>query len=360
MKIPAKRLFAMFLMVVFLLTACNIPGKKQDKEVVKLDGYEVSWFDYFDTIIKITAYTESEESFEKLITLIESEIKIWNKLLDPFRAFEGINTIYTLNHSEGKWISLDKRLMDVLAFSKEAYKKTNGQTNVAIGELSMLWHSEREQAASNNMQGKLPSQKDLENAAMHMDINHIELDMNNNQARLLDPDMQIDLGAVGKGYVTDYLDEMIRAEGYNSVLLNLGGNVKVIGKKSGKAQWSLGINNPFSDGTDPAKQLREVLLLEDLSVISSGNYERFYYVEDVLYHHIIDPDTLYPNLEFAQVSVVSPEAAWGDVLSTALFNMSIEDGLKVLEAFPDTAVFWIKSNGEEYKTDNWAKDFTIR
>ncbi len=344
-----------------VLALLLISGCAPTPETKTLTEHSITYFDYFDTIVQIKAYTESEEDFQALTEMLQEELSLWHKLMDNFRSYEAINNVYSLNAAAGgEWITLDKRLMDLLEFSIEAYERTNGQVNIALGEVTKLWHEKRTEALQNeNLEGELPDEDALTLAGSHADLSSLELDHENSRARITDPHMSIDLGAVSKGYVNLYLLEILETMEYNHILLNLGGNLSAVGKKGDGSLWKLGINNPFRKEDKHAEQLLKVASVEDRSIVSSGNYERYYHVEGVSYHHIIDPDTLFPNPDYAQITLITPNPAWGDVLSTALYNMTIEEGQDLLSTFENTEALWVLTNKEEVKSVGWGKHYLV-
>lgn len=367
-----KRLFSTLLIITFLLfssTACQQNTKNPNVSETgdrslspieyekPLEAFSHTWYEYFDTVSTVTAYMNTEAQFQELVSLLEEELLLWHQLLDNFQSYEEVKNIYDLNHANGEWVELDSKLLDVLVFSKDMYDKTKGQLNIAMGQVITLWHTERTKALKReDLQGVLPQAEGLEELRSHIDIQALEIDSQGNRARITDDKVQIDLGAVGKGYVSEYLCSLLKERGYQHVLMNFGGNLAAVNGKA-DGEWKLGINNPTQDPNNPNDDLLKVLLIDDLNVISSGDYERFYFVGEKKYHHIIDPDTLYPNNEYSQVSIVSENAAWADVLSTALFNMSIEEGEALLDAFPDSAAMWVRSDGTIYTSKTWNKGF---
>jgi thiamine biosynthesis lipoprotein len=142
--------------------------------------------------------------------------------------------------------------------------------------------------------------------------------------------MSLDVGAVAKGYAVEQVAQFLESQGVASLLISVGGNVRAIGGKlvpdsGGEKRWTLGIQNP--DTSSPDTNLMNILI-DGLSVVSSGIYERFFTVDGVQYHHIIDPKTLMPSTYYAQVTILCRDSGLGDALSTAIFNMPLDEGKK--------------------------------
>ena len=152
--------------------------------------------------------------------------------------------------------------------------------------------------------------------------------------------MRLDVGATAKGFSTEKLAKMLEKDGTSGYVLSLGGNVRTVGASPTGEKWNVGIEDPNGKETYPA-----MLALESEALVTSGSYRRFYTSGGVNYHHIIDPETLLPSDRYKSVSVVCTDAAIGDALSTALFNMSIEDGEKLISKLDNVGVLWIKVDG---------------
>jgi thiamine biosynthesis lipoprotein len=214
-----------------------------------------------------------------------------------------------------------------------------------------LWHQCREQAIENPEQAQLPEQAELEEAGKHMSIDALEIDRENMTVRISDPEAAIDVGALGKGYATqraaDYLIEE-NAEGY---VLNIGGNIRIIGTKPDGTGWLTGIRDPQGTEQDYCISLR----LKNMACVTSGVYERYYTVNGVRYHHIIDKDTLYPANNFTSLTVLAEDSALADGLSTALFCMSYEEGKALVDSLDGVEALWIFDDGEILYTDGVEK-----
>lgn len=156
--------------------------------------------------------------------------------------------------------------------------------------------------------------------------------------------MSLDVGAVAKGYTAQRICEKLRAAGADSALISIGGNVQTIGGKGNGSAWRVGVQSP---DTSKGQSYLHVLKLQDLALVTSGIYQRFYEVDGVRYHHIIDPATLMPREEFASVTILSPNGAEADALSTAVFNMSLEEGQELIESLENTEAFWVYEDGRE-------------
>lgn len=165
--------------------------------------------------------------------------------------------------------------------------------------------------------------------------------------------MSLDVGAVGKGYATEQVSRIAEEKGFKSGLISVGGNIRSIGTKGVDNQlWNLGIQNPDSKSENSTLKL---IYVEDKSVVSSGDYERYYTVNGKRYHHIIDPITLFPSEHFSAVTIVTHNSGMADVLSTAIFNMPFEQGKKLIDSLPDTEALWVAKDGKIKYSNDFSK-----
>ena len=178
----------------------------------------------------------------------------------------------------------------------------------------------------------------MEEAAKHTNILDIVIDDERNTVLLKDKLMRLDVGAIAKGYATEEIAKKLQSLGVSSYMLNVGGNIRLIGSKANGEKWKVGIQDPDESATNNSIAILE---LQDFAIVTSGSYQRYYYVDGVKYHHIIDPKTLMPENKYVSVSVVAKDSALADALSTALFNLSLDDGKALIKDLNDVYVMWI-------------------
>jgi len=331
-------------MIVFIfnLTGCNTTKNKR---------YEATFLQLFDTITTIVGYTKDKEEFTEYAQMIYDNLEEYHELYDIYNNYEGINNIKTINDNAGvKPVKVDQRIIDLLTFSKEAYLLTAGKVNVAFGAVLSIWHDYRTEGIDDPDNAKLPPMELLQEKAKHTDINKLIINEEESTVFLEDSQMRLDVGAIAKGYSTEKVANIALRNGFTSGTLSVGGNVRVLGAKadSGNA-WNIGIQNPNLESEETSLY---TLHLTDLSLVTSGVYERYYTVKNKQYHHIIDSETLMPSLYFTSVSIVCKDSGMADVLSTAVFNMTYGEGLKLVESLPDTVALWVFKNGEmKYSTN---------
>lgn len=298
--------------------------------------YEASFLTLFDTVTTMVGYADSQETFTAQAQQIHDELLEYHQLYDIYNDYDGMNNLKTVNDNAGiAPVEVDARILDMLEFSRELYEETGGRVNVAMGGVLSLWHDAREAGIEDPANAYLPDQDALEEAARHADWSNVVIDEEAGTVYLADPDMSLDVGAIAKGYAVERVCETAPA----GMLISVGGNVRATGPKPDGSPWVVGIENP--DGGD----FLHTLYVEDSSVVTSGDYQRYYLVDGQRYHHIIDPDTLYPATRWRSVSILCEDSGIADGLSTALFTLSQEDGQKLLDAF-DAEALWMTQDGE--------------
>ncbi len=307
-----------------------------------------SYYNFFDTVSVIFSYKgDSPEEFSDNCKAVSELLSEYHKLFDIYYEYDGINNLKTINKNAGKEpVKVDEKLIDFLIYCKEIYTITEGKTNVAMGSVLKLWHDERENGLDEPENAKLPSSDALLEASFHTDINSLIIDEKAGTVLISDAKMQLDVGAIGKGYATEKAAELLMKRGVTSYVLNIGGNIRAIGKKPNGNGWITGITNPDKKSDEPFVCKVEI---KDTSLVTSGDYERFYVVDGNNYHHIINPETLMPASYFSSVSVFVSDSGLADALSTALFCMSYEDGLELAEK-AGAEVIWVRKGGEVLMT----------
>ncbi len=307
-----------------------------------------TYYDMFDTFVTVIAYGVDGEEFDENCNEIKTELYELSRLYDIYREYDGINNLATVNKNAGKApVTVDERIISLLEFSLEAYRLTDGEINIAMGSVLTLWHDAREKNTSDPGSAPPPDDAALRRAAEHTDINDIVIDRESMSVYLADPEMSLDVGAIAKGYAADAAAKLLKDKGVSDgYAVNLGGNVITLGKKSPESSeaWKVSIRSPYTEYTS---QLVSVELI-GASLVSSGTYERRFEYDGESYHHIIDRDTLFPSVHFDGVSVTGGSSALCDALSTALFCMSLDDGMALVDSIEGVEAVWIKDGNVTY------------
>lgn len=316
---------AAFFLLIFALLLAGCADKSG--EAVKR-----TYYDLFDTVTTVTVYGADADKVEKIVEKTYARL---NGVFDAYAPHEGIDGLYQLNNAGGQWVSVDADLLELLLLCR-SWRSAASELDVTRGALFELWRAFRDGERD------LPTDGELSAAYAHGGWENVEIDEEGARVRLLDPDMRIDLGAVAKGYSAGKLAEALVRTGYKSYIIDAGGNA-VTGERA--KPFVIGVTNPRGDG------LILKLSMEDMAAVSSGDYQRYREYGGVRYHHIIDLSTLYPaDHGIAQVTVLSPDSAFADFLSTTIFLMDYDAG----RAFADESglsVVWVMDDGEIRMTD---------
>lgn len=342
-----KRRFLNLVIVLLLLstTLCSCAPKKQEK--TKFTTHSMS---YFDTVITITGYADSQEEFDATSGEMLALLGEYHRLYSIYHRFDGMENLCTINElvdGAHRTVKVDRRIIDMLLYAKEMYTVSDGIMNVAMGSVLSLWHDYRTIGKDNPAEAALPPMDRLTAAAAHTDITKMVIDEENGTVTLTDPLMTLDVGAIGKGYATERVARAMEEKGVTGYVLNVGGNVRTIGQKADGSAWTVGIEDPDGEG------YLAYLSLSGQSLVTSGSYQRFYYVDGVAYHHIIHPDTLMPAEGYVSVSVVCGDSGLGDALSTALFCLPQQEGLALVESIGGAEALWVTEDGTQTVSSGW-------
>ena len=327
-----KRFFALFLVLSLLLSGCAGAGEEQKQ-------YSATFLTVFDTVTTILGRAESEAAFTAKAQAVHDELLRYHQLFDIYNDYEGLNNLKTVNDHPGKAVSVDKAVIDLLLDCKAYYELTKGRVNAAMGSVLYLWHEAREDGLNDFANAYLPDSAALTEAANHASWDSVVIDEENSTVTITDPALRLDVGAIAKGWSVQRVAESA-PEG---LLISVGGNVCATGPKDETGTpWVVGVQDP--DGGD---NYLHTLYLTKGSMVTSGDYQRAYMVDGEIYHHIIDPDTLYPGKLWRAVTVVCPDSGLADALSTALFLLPLEEGQKLLDQCESFAM-WVDAEGNMY------------
>ena len=358
-----KRIFSALLAAALslsLLAGCgSTSGSTASSAADGPQRYSTVFYDVFDTVTQVIAYCDSEEEFTAQMDALHADLVEYNQLYDIYNDYDGVTNIKTINDNAGiAPVTVDDKILGMLELAQTMYDTTGGKLNIALGSVLNIWHNYREAALAddNDSNNQLPTQEELDAAAQHCDIANLIIDEAAKTVYLADPAMSLDVGSVGKGYAVEQAAQAAEARGLTSALISVGGNLRAIGTKPDGSQWSGGVENPWnaSDVYTASSSYVSGVNMSDMALVTSGNYQRYYVVDGVRYHHLIDPDTLWPARYFDSVSVLSPDSGAADCLTTGLFCMSLEDGQKLIESLDGVEALWCTPDGEVIQSSGWA------
>ena len=302
----------------------------------------------------ISGYAESQEEFDDVARAALDELKEYHRLFTTFDRYEGLENLCTVNELVGgahRTVTVARPIIDLLLYAKELYVLTEGQVNIAMGSVLSIWHDYRTRGIDDPANAELPPMDKLTAAAAHTDLSCLIIDEEASTVTITDPAMTLDVGAVAKGYAVEMIARSMEAKGITGYCLNVGGNIRTIGEKGNGDAWKVGIENPQDSEDEPYVSY---LALAGEAVVTSGSYQRYYLVDGKRYHHIIHPDTLMPPDTYLSVSIIAPSSALGDALSTALFCMSPEEGMALIQSLDGVEAHWVMADGSRTHSAGWS------
>ncbi len=348
MKKKFSTLLSIFFLLLFLLGLFAFAEKPQEKR------YDNGFFGTFDTWVRILAYAPSVDKWEAAFEAAQKDFVHLHQLYDKYNEYEGINNIYILNKKAAiEPIKVEKELLDLLLFAKDMQNNFPNTTNIALGSVLEIWHQYREEGTNNPAKAALPTMELLEKANQHTDFSKVIINKKDSTVFFEDSKLQLDVGAVAKGYATQVVADNMPSYGISSFSISAGGNI-VTGEppKDGRKAWAVGIQDPTGFILDP-EQIIDSVYVNHTSVVTSGDYQRYYEVDGKKYHHIIDPVTLFPANQVKQVAVVTPHSGVADFLSTVLYILPIEEALAVVENLENTEACWVTMEDEIVVSSGW-------
>ncbi len=279
----------------------------------------------------------------------ENAEKAAREAMDKIVGIEGLmsldaegSEIKKLNDNSGKsWVELSPETIYVLEKSKEFSDLSGGTFDITVGPLVKAW------GISTDNQ-RIPGDDELKNLVSLTDYNDLLIDKSSNRAMLKREGQMVDLGGIAKGYAADCAIEIYKKHGIKSAIINLGGNVKVLGSKPDGTPWKIGIQNPRA----PIGKIVGIVEVTDKTVVSSGDYQRYFIEDSVRYHHIIDPRTGRPaDSGLMGVTVITDSSIDADALSTAAFVLGLEKGMELVESLDGVEAVFIDVDKKIYVTD---------
>ena len=273
-----------------------------------------------DTVMNITAYGDSDtqDAVNRCVSYI-------NELEADISRTKDSSDVSALNAVAGQTVTLSEQTADVLSNALRLAQETEGQFDPTVAPLSDLWKIGTEDAA-------VPQQVDIDAALPAVGYQNVSLD---GTKATMQAGAKLDLGGIGKGYAADHVAQILRDAGVESAHISLGGNIYVLGEKDRGVPWTVGITDP-----DKKEEYMATLKVSDISVVTSGDYERYFEQDGKRYCHIFDPKTGYPaETDLSSVTVVSPDSTMADAYTTALFVMGFDKAWEFCQQHDVQAVF---------------------
>lgn len=292
------------------------------------------------TTFKVYLYADNQAEASTYFEAAFDEIERLEEALSNYRASSELSRINRLAAHEP--VTTDPEVFDLLWRSLEYSRRSGGAFDITVGPLMRAWGFFRGQ-------GHYPSADELARARAEIGWQHLDLDRNARTVRFLAAGMELDLGSIGKGYAVDRVVAVLRELGVRSALVDAGSSsIYAMGAPPGKPGWSVRVPKPG----DKSETL-SIVLLHDTSLSTSGSYEKFFRLNGREYSHIMDPHTGRPVQGMLQTTVIVPSATDSDALSTALFVMGPQAGVRLLQSVPEASAFWVSGESKNSHISAW-------
>jgi thiamine biosynthesis lipoprotein len=320
----------------------NINRQENESAPITKEAFKLN------TIIQISIYDSKDES------ILDGAMAICDKYEQIYSRTLETSELYRLNHrqlpnpSDNKdSFMVSKELADILEDGLYYSNISGGAFDITVEPITSLWDFTSGEAI-------VPDKKAIQKAVSETGYQNMILD--GNIVTLKKDSTGIDLGAIAKGYIADRIKEYLLDQGVKSAIINLGGNVLTVGEKPNGEPFKVGIQKPFADRNEVAAFME----IEDLSVVSSGVYERYFKKDGVLYHHIIDPTTGYPyDNGLISVTIISPKSVEGDGLSTSCFALGLDKGMELINSLDDIYAIFITKDYVLHYSDGFRENITV-
>ena len=320
------------------MVLCGCAQKNSTKK------FEKSYFEAFNTYTTISGYAASQQEWNAVADELYAQLWEYHQLFDIYNDYPGIENLKTVNDNAGVApVQVDRQIIALLLDCKAYYEATDGLVNVAMGSVLRLWHDARTAGLADPENARLPDAAALKEAALHTNWDDVIIDAEKATVYLSDSAMSLDVGAIAKGWATQRVAE-VAPEG---VLLSVGGNICATGAKPDGSPWNVGVQDP-----DNTSAYLRTCKIKNGSLVTSGDYQRYYTVDGKRYHHIIDPATGNPAQHWRSVTIRCANSAVADLLSTALFLLPLEEGKALLKQYSAEAM-WVDHSGNIFQSDGF-------
>ena len=321
-----KKLSAVLTASALLLTGCS--GAKSSTQT----DQDLTYTDMlFDTVIKIQILDPADES------ILDGLKKLSKKYDTMFSTTNTDSELYKLNHANAQPFTVSSETANLIQEGIHYSELSGGAFDLTIEPVSALWDFKADKPT-------VPSSDAIAQAVSHVD--YTKVDIQDNTVTLEDPEAGIDLGAIAKGYIADQVKTYLKKQGIKHAIINLGGNVDVIGTKPDGSKYNIGIQKPFDESGEAITSVQ----LKDQTVVTSGIYERYFKKNGKLYHHILDPRTGYPcENNLYSVSIITDSSTKADALSTTCFLLGYEKGMELIQSMDGVEAIFITDDEKVHK-----------
>ncbi len=332
------------LMVVILILSVFASGCEQENNN-KGDFLARTEF-LMDTVMTVRIYDKQDD---KILDKVFARLEEIEQRMSLTIESSDINKV---NNNAGIGpVEINPDTYEVIARAQHFSELSKGEYDTTIGELVDLWDVKAEEKERDS----IPSQEEIDKAKTLVDYKELEL-LEGNKVFLKKPGMKIALGSIAKGYAADEVRRILTENKVERAIIDLGGNLYVLGSKAEGTNWKIGIQDPFK----PTGAYAGILEISDLSIVTSGDYERYFYYNGEKYCHIIDPYSGYPtNKDLTGITIISKRSMDCDALATSVFVMGLDKGMEFVKGIDGVEAIFITKDKSVYITDNLKEIFII-
>jgi thiamine biosynthesis lipoprotein len=308
------RLLALILVIVLAaITHFSRPKSYKQMEIA------------LDTVIEIQATAPQKIPLENVVNQAFQLVSQYEK---KFSYYDEESQLYQMNHATDSSFPIDEDFYSFLVLARQVYAQTDSLYDISIGVLSELWDFENQ---------TIPDSAQINNALANIGFQKLQFDNN----VLTRPEgLKINFGSIAKGFILDKVADFLKQNGVSSAVINAGGDIQIFGQKKA---LKIGVKHPRSENND----IIQILSLQNMAVVTSGDYERFFIINGQRYHHIINPKTGFPGTTMTSISTLHPSAFIADAYSTGLFLLPPQKAIQIADSVPDLEVIlFYEENGE--------------
>ncbi|MDR3597203.1 FAD:protein FMN transferase [Clostridium sp.] len=316
------------IIIVIILIVIFITGKYENNEIVK-SSYALG------TLINLRAYGSKAEK------AIDEALERLNNIDDKMSAFKESSEISKINYMAGtSETSVGRDTYLVVKKAIEYSKVLEGTFDPTIRPLVKLWNI-------GTKEEKIPEEAEIRAAKKLVNCSDVILDESNTSIMLKHKNQALDVGGIAKGFAADEVRDIFLKHNIKSALIDLGGNIFALGAKQDNTPWRVGIQNPFK----PRGEFIGILSVKNKSIVTSGNYERYFMKDGKRFHHIIDPKTGYPSeSKIISATIISDNSIDGDGLSTGVYILGVDKALKIIDAIEGIDAIFVTEDKKVYMT----------
>ncbi|MDD3224843.1 MAG: FAD:protein FMN transferase [Clostridium sp.] len=284
---------------------------------------------------------------ELAVQLVSEELK---RLEDILSFYKPLSEVSLINENAGHdYVNVKYETLNIIKKAKKYSRLSSGVFDITSAPLISLW-------GIFTKKQRVPIKEEIDKVKALIDYENIIIDEDSSSIKLLKEGQKIDLGGIAKGFAADRAVEIYKNNGIESAFINLGGNVLALGNKPDGSKWNIGIQNPL----EPRGQCIGAVVVNDKTVVTSGDYVRYFMKDNKRYHHILDPKTGYPSDSgVMSVTVIAESSIDADALSTAAFILGLEAGMKFIKSIDCVEGIFITKDKKVYSTEGIKDSFVF-